>query len=211
MEHPRINVGCGLNAPEGWLNVDRSPNLVLDRVRPVKVLLRRLGVLSEAHMAAWPRNIVRLDVRKGLPYPDGSFEGVYSSHMLEHLYFDQAQAVLREFRRVLRPGGIVRLALPDATRLARDLLEAVDDPEAGLSFNDGLAAHPLEAPGRAHRLLAPFVGNVHRWQPVPALVIHMLTDAGFVGARTRGYLEGDLLDLVAVESRADSLFVEATR
>ena len=66
------------------------------------------------------------DLRRGLPFPDGSAERIYSSHFLEHLDHEQGQAFLGECRRVLRPGGTFSLAVPNA----RIYLEAYARPEA---------------------------------------------------------------------------------
>ena len=48
-----------------------------------------------------------------LPYPDNSVDLIYASHVFE--YFDriEAKVVLQEWHRVLRPGGVLRLAVPD--------------------------------------------------------------------------------------------------
>jgi SAM-dependent methyltransferase len=56
---------------------------------------------------------LRLNLRWGLPFPDGAAHYVYSAHLLEHLYYEDAQALLGEIYRVLRPDGILRLVVPD--------------------------------------------------------------------------------------------------
>jgi predicted SAM-dependent methyltransferase len=53
-----------------------------------------------------------IDLRNRLPFPDGSCRFVYSSHTLEHLFPDDAIHLLREIRRVLRPGATARIAVP---------------------------------------------------------------------------------------------------
>ncbi len=53
-----------------------------------------------------------IDLRNRLPFPDGSCQFVYSSHTIEHLFPDEAIQLLREVKRVLRPGGIARIAVP---------------------------------------------------------------------------------------------------
>ena len=44
-----------------------------------------------------------------LPYPDASFDRVFSSFMLHHLQAEEKEKTLREVRRVLKPGGSLRL------------------------------------------------------------------------------------------------------
>lgn len=207
----RLHIGCGLVAPEAWINIDRSPNVLLDRARPAKHLLRRLGLLERDHMRSWPRNIQRMDVTKGLPFGDGSASAIYSSHMLEHLYLDQAAFVLGECHRVIAPGGIVRLALPDSDLLAQELLAGVDDgfADAGTRFTHGLNDYPAAPPTRRQALRGLFSANVHRWQPTRALIHRLLSDAGFTQISEREYRDGDLPDLDLLEHRAESIFTEA--
>nr|MDT0657252.1 methyltransferase domain-containing protein [Micromonospora sp. DSM 115978] len=209
----RLNLGCGLQAPPGWVNIDRSPSLSLDRVPGAKFVLRRAGFLSDGHVVTWPKNILQVDVTKPLPYPTGTVAAIYSSHMLEHIYFDEALALLREGHRVLRPGGLIRLALPDARELARQLLDAPEDraAAAGLEFTRKLYAGPLNRPTRRQRLVGRFGASAHRWQPSPALAMDMLRQAGFADPRQCEFQVGDLPGLREVEHRRDSFFVESAR
>ena len=61
-----------------------------------------------------------LDLRKPLPLTDGSASVVYSEHFLEHLGADDARRFLAECRRVLRPGGLCHVVVPDAGRHVRE-------------------------------------------------------------------------------------------
>lgn len=54
------------------------------------------------------------DLRKGIPFPDGSIDKVYSSHFLEHLTFKEGQAFLKECLRVLVPGGNFSICVPNS-------------------------------------------------------------------------------------------------
>lgn len=85
-----INVGSGGHRLPGFLNID------IDR-----------------------RADVRRDVRRGLPFADGSVTGVFSEHFLEHLSQGDGLFFLRECRRVLKPGGVVRIAMPDLDAIVR--------------------------------------------------------------------------------------------
>jgi predicted SAM-dependent methyltransferase len=50
-------------------------------------------------------------------YQDNSVSLIYASHSFEYFHLDEAPHVLKEWRRVLKPGGILRLSVPDFTRL----------------------------------------------------------------------------------------------
>ena len=70
---------------------------------------------SQDHVEACWRS--GLDVRRvmlpgRLPFPDGHFDGVYCSHLIEHFGPNDALAILREIDRVLRPGGVFLIRTP---------------------------------------------------------------------------------------------------
>lgn len=57
------------------------------------------------------------DVRLGLPYDAGVVDLIFLSHVLEHFDYADGLKLLRECRRVLKPDGLIRIAVPDARRL----------------------------------------------------------------------------------------------
>lgn len=194
----------------GWVCIDRSPNIWLSRYPRVKRLLRKVGVLADGHMAQWDREVVRGDVRR-LSYADGTVDAIYSSHMLEHIYLDDARQVLAESHRVLKRGGIIRLALPDATENARALVagEEAGDGGAGESFNYHLLAHPPARPTLVRSLVGKTGAHTHLWQPTPTMVKSMLEAAGFVDVTMRTYREGDLPGVEGIETRPEGFHIEA--
>src|SRR5438105_15728001 len=64
-----------------------------------------------------------------IPCAAGTAAAVYSSHMIEHLDRAEARAFLAEVKRVLRPGGVIRVAAPDLGRLVSDYLASGDADE----------------------------------------------------------------------------------
>lgn len=54
------------------------------------------------------------DLRKGIPFPNGSVQRIYSSHFFEHLSFDEAQQFLDECKRALAPTGRFSICVPNA-------------------------------------------------------------------------------------------------
>lgn len=61
-----------------------------------------------------------IDARK-LPYEDNSVDEVYASHVLEHFSFRETADVLAEWARVLKPGGIMRISVPDSALVTKDI------------------------------------------------------------------------------------------
>jgi predicted SAM-dependent methyltransferase len=90
----KLQLGSGGNVLPGWLNTD-------------------------VHDFRGTREVVYLDARKPFPLPDGTFDVVFSEHMLEHIQYPDGLHCLRECGRVLRPGGRIRVATPSLERLIR--------------------------------------------------------------------------------------------
>jgi predicted SAM-dependent methyltransferase len=109
----RLHLGCGKIAPEGWLNVDGSPNVLMGKWPMFRGMLIKAKLLPQTAKADYPSKIQRLNLAKPLPFASNTFDFVYSSHTLEHLYLAQTQALLRECVRVLKPGGVARMLVPD--------------------------------------------------------------------------------------------------
>lgn len=70
-----------------------------------------------------------IDIKDGvdaikLPYPNESVDEVYASHVLEHFPYEKTALVLNEWARVLKPGGIMRIGVPDMAKIVGSWGEA---------------------------------------------------------------------------------------
>ena len=132
----KLHLGCGSTVVPGWENLDKSPGVVLARVPGLRRALLRAGFLSsEQADAIFPPGIIRVDVRRGLPYPTASARYLYSSHMIEHMARWQALELVRECARVLEPRGALRFATPDLAVLVEGYAQGNGNeslPRAGL-------------------------------------------------------------------------------
>lgn len=63
---------------------------------------------------------IRMDLRYGIPVPDGSVEFIYSEHLVEHLTLTANMKLFRECRRVLSSNGRMRIATPDLAAIVHD-------------------------------------------------------------------------------------------
>ncbi len=76
------------------------------------------------------------DLRTRLPFRDGEFDCVYSSHVLEHFSRDGGEAFLSECHRVVRSEGFLRVAVPDLEGIARQYLEELNAVRARVSTDE---------------------------------------------------------------------------
>ena len=96
----KLQIGAGPTVLDGWLSTDIMPR---------------------------SRETLYLDATKRFPFEDGTFDYVYSEHMIEHVPWKSGLAMLRECRRILKPDGVVRVATPDL-RVLLNLYAGTDEP-----------------------------------------------------------------------------------
>ena len=118
-----VNLGSGLLVAEGWVNIDSSLNALTARwpkalmVIPYRLSNVRRWYSFGDYVRLLKKNVfVHHDLVYGIPLPDASADGIYAGHVIEHLYRNDAEHLLREAHRVLKPGGVIRLDAPDFER-----------------------------------------------------------------------------------------------
>jgi SAM-dependent methyltransferase len=211
----KVNLGCGLSPTPGWHNFDNSFSVRAARWPLISPLLARMGFLAakSAELAEMAQSgSVRFANAAGrIPCASGSVAAVYSSHMIEHLDRGEARAFLAEVRRVLSPGGVVRIAAPDLSLLVRDYVARGDADEFVRSIHMGLD-RPAGLRGWARWIV---VGPRHHlWMYDGESLTRLLNGAGFNEAaimppESTMIAEPGQLDLS--ERAAESVYVEAIR
>lgn len=99
----KINVGCGKNILDGWINVD-----------------------IQAHPLAKRAPDLLCDART-IPIESESASELFACHLIEHFYLWEVPDVLKEWRRLLRIGGKLILELPNIELCAKNLLAKKTD------------------------------------------------------------------------------------
>jgi predicted SAM-dependent methyltransferase len=210
----RLNLGSGPHAEPGWINVDKSWSLRASRHQWLVEALFRVGIFDEHQRnTRWPEQVRQHDLTRGLPWMDGSAEAIYSSHMLEHFDRHEAVGLLNECRRVLQPGGVLRLALPDLNAAARRYLRASEngEPDAADALLGFLYLVPnYREMSLIRRTILRALHHPHMWMYDEASLCRMLTDAGFTGAAPVAFREGACPDLATLETRSDDVFERST-
>jgi predicted SAM-dependent methyltransferase len=155
----RLHWGCGRSVAPGWINADRVDHGGVDVVA---------------------------DIRDGLPIESATIDYAFSMHALQEVELLQVVPVLEELRRLLRPGGVLRLCLPD-------LDKAID------AYRRKLVTHMLWHGHSRTLFTADFAEE-------------LLRKAGFARIEhvAHGATASTVPEIVALDDRAhESLFVEA--
>lgn len=108
-----LNLGCGTRYHDDWTNVD---------------------------FISKNEKVLAFNLLNGIPFENNSFDVVYHSHVLEHFSKDEGKNFLLECSRVLKPGGVIRIAVPDLEIIAKEYLKNLDLALKG----DILAMHNYE-------------------------------------------------------------------
>lgn len=95
----KLQIGCHNHLLAGWLNTDICPQ------KP---------------------GVVYMDATRRFPFPDSTFDYIFSEHQLEHISFAHGTFMLSECMRVLKPGGKMRIVVPSLDFL----LQLYKDPSS---------------------------------------------------------------------------------
>jgi predicted SAM-dependent methyltransferase len=170
----RLHLGCGGERKAGWVNID---------------------LLGDPVDVAW-------NLANPLPFASGSVAAVFHEHLLEHLPLRAGDSFMGECHRVLAPGGILRVGVPDAGKLVRsyagdrEYLEArhPDRPTALLAVQELFYWHRHTAMFDTDTLALFFRAN------------------GFPDPQERDYADTELDEAPDTERRRDqTLYMEARK
>jgi predicted SAM-dependent methyltransferase len=172
-----LNVGCGPYPIKGFCNIDYG----------------------------WFPGVHCFDIVKGIPLPADSVKGIFTEHCLEHIPYNACLAVLRDFRRMLQPGGVARIVVPDGELYCRNYVRAV-------------SGQPVDWPYREDNKLPMYYVNRimhdhgHQFIYDFDTMREAMLIAGFREVYKRAYRQGlDPKLQVEMEYRAvESLYVEGT-
>ncbi len=200
----KINLGCGLAVCDGWINVDASLNaMVAAWPQSAHRVLYRLSGASQYYSSdeycrlLEQHRFVHHNAAHGLPFADNAADFIYSSHFLEHLFKDEARRVLRESLRALKPGGTIRVCVPDLAHAIA--LFAAGEKRAMLE-------NYFFVEDRASMLAR------HKYMYDFELLAAELQEAGFGEIQRCAYRAGRTPDIGRLDNRPEeTLFVEARK
>lgn len=172
-----LNLGCGPQAAEGWLNCDLGHAPGID---------------------------VMTDLRRGLPFATGALDCIAAIHVLQDLGWREIEPALHELYRVLKRGGVLRLAVPDLDKA----IGAYLDGESAYFYVPDRDARSIGA-----KLVTQIVwyGSV-RTPCTFGFLEEWLHRCGFSRVTRRAYGISDMPGLASLDNRErESLFVECVK
>jgi predicted SAM-dependent methyltransferase len=149
----KLQIGAHVCVLPGWLNSDLYPQSI---------------------------SSIALDATKTFPIPDASFDYVFSEHQLEHITHSQAVCMLGECRRILRPGGKIRLALPSLDRMVELFRPARTDlQDRYIRFMTNVSWPTVQDPSPCFAINSAFMDFGHRFLYDQITLRKTLEAAGF--------------------------------
>lgn len=151
LEVVRLNLGCGSDVKEGWVNVDKFP------------------ANSTVVQADFP----------ALPFSENSADEILLSHVLEHFGFKDGQTLCTEMHRVLKPGGSAYIEVPDIAWCCAQFLGAPEPQQFTDPTNDYNTQHKwglfaMSLWGDQHN-----DGLFHKWGYTAHRLMYLLQHVGF--------------------------------
>ncbi len=200
----KVNLGSGLHVAPGWINIDSSVKTLFARLPQFALRWAYpLATVNDTHSRdefvtlLRDHRFVYHNLKYGIPLRDSSVDFIFSSHLLHHLYRDEALKFIREALRVLKPGGTMRITVPDLEFIVALYLEGRREQALEYLF---YSKGPRSNLSR------------RRYQYDFTLLKDLMDEAGVRNVRRCKFGEGRVPDLDRLDRMSDeTLFVEGER
>lgn len=181
----KLHLGCGCNYIDGWVNIDNNSDGNIEKM--------------DFH---W-------DLRKPLPFADDSIDFIFNEHFLEHLTVEEGQKSLKDFLRVLKPNGVMRIAMPDLDYV----ISYYNNPKWKEENKEFLTKFGLDfIKTKAEFVNINFYMWGHRWLYDWEELERRLIEAGFSQIQKCEIFKSKYAELNNLESRNEStLIAEVTK
>lgn len=197
----RLNLGCGTQVLDGWINVDYAVGARFSKIPFFRLLNKQLKIFD----LDYSENIYLHDLTQQFPWSDCSIDILYSSHTLEHLSKEDGYRFLAECHRVLRKGGIIRIIVPD---LQYYIVEYTEGRIQADEFVKELDVLYRRSNNKLKDRLAPFIQSPHKCMYDSSRLLAILKEIGFK-ASNRAPFDSDIGDihLIELEKRTENAVI----
>lgn len=176
----KLNIGCGTDYKQSWINIDNNSDKNIEKLD-----------------LSW-------DLRYPLPFGDNTIDFIYNEHFIEHLTPEESKKSISDFMRVIKPGGILRIAMPDM----EDVFELYKDNnwrDRPIINNHGL--HFVKT--RAEMVNMSFSWWGHKWLYDWEELSRRLEEVGYAKKKIKrcNIRESSYIQLRDLETREGSLLI----
>ncbi|MBP9155083.1 MAG: methyltransferase domain-containing protein [Xanthomonadales bacterium] len=197
----KINLGCGSQIPDGWINVDYALGARLAKIPFFRVFNKKVKLFN----LDWNDKIFLHDLTNKFPWDNSSIDIVYSSHTLEHFTKEDGRSFLTECHRVLRKDGIIRIVVPS---LRHEVDEYIEGRIPADDFVEKLGVLGASSNNTLKNKLSPFFQFPHKCMYDNSRLTEILNEIGFE-ASVRNAFDSDIEDirLVELEGRTENAVI----
>jgi len=196
----KIHLGAFDQSVEGWINTDITPHIWIAKIPFLSIILYKMRIITRKryiqHKDKVFKGLKYLNLIKPLPFQSNSVEAVFSSHVFEHLFMYEVESLIGEIYRILVPGGICRVVVPDLEKTLGNY-----DREDPRKFIDDLFENSKRRS----------IKNAHHSAFTGPFLVRLFNKAGFSDAAILSYRVGKCPDLNKLDNRSESLFFEAVK
>ena len=209
----KVNLGCGPIQPHGWVNIDGSNRAWLASKFPfVDRMCVKLRLFPPTEFSS---ETTYGNLFKGLPYPENSISCVYAGELWEHFEYDDAHLLTKECYRTLKPGGVLRVCVPDGPTFWKRYLEIYEEEmsrprsmRSAKPLKDHVQMYFNEICTR--RILLGSMGHTHKWQYDEVQLVDLFESSGFTCVERMPFHVSRIPDISSVE-RSDFLILEGVK
>lgn len=176
-------------------------------------MLATFKIINSSQSISWDSRIKYADVRS-LKLPDNSVRNFYLSHVLEHVYYEEARQILNNCYNALEIGGTLRICSPDYESFILKYIQecTIDKFSAANNFRAALLSHPADRPSLLRKFLNSRSGHIHYWHPFKEQLQEMLLEIGYTNIYLKTFQEGTIWKIKQIELRSDnSFYIEASK
>jgi len=199
----KVNLGSGFGVTPGWINIDGSLNALISSWPNIfhrwfyhSTSVRKTFSLNQYCFILENNCFIHHNLNYGIPFINQSVDFVYSSHFIEHLFKKDAITLLNEMFRVLKPGGGLRIGVPDLSQ-AISLYQLGEKEKMLKFFFPEESSNPFES----HKYMYDF-----------PILKSILENIGFKEIQKCEFRKGKCPNIEQLDNRPDeTLFVEAKK
>ena len=159
---------------------------------------------EEYHQKAKSSKIIHHELLDNIPFKNNSVDNIYSSHFLEHLCENDAQKLISECFRTLKPSGILRIVVPSLDIEVQNLRDSIKEYDRG-------NYKPIQKYVTSNIFGYQDKYSNHKYMYNFSILGNILEVTGFKNIKECQFKKGKIPDVQLLDTRKNSLFIEAEK